>query len=161
VRATSSQSIGARLLPPSTNSEYHGSLLSAYFLTLLSVLTIVPGCIHSFLPDGGAGVIAGLDLGQCGGVTIALFAWAGATQIVFGITMLLVSTRYRPLVPLVLTLVVLERGLHALNAWVLKGGVVGHRPPEHYAVLIALPLVIVALALSLRERVGSEILPRE
>lgn len=145
------KSIGTRLLPPSTNSQYLGSLLSAYFLTLLSVLTIVPGCIHSFLPDGGAGVIAGLDLDQCRGVIVALFAWAGATQIVFGVTMLLASTRYRSLVPLVLLLVALERGLHALNAWVLKGGA-GHRPPEHYAVLIGLPLVIAALALSLRQR---------
>ena len=154
--ATSGVRIRTRLLPPSTNSQYRGALLSAYFLTLLSVLTIVPGCIHSFLPDGGAGVIAGLDLGPCGGVIVALFAWAGATQIVFGITMLLAATRYRSLVPLVLLLVALERGLHALNAWGLKGGVAGHRPPEHYAVLIGLPLVIAALVLSLRERGGRE-----
>ena len=157
--AASRGSTGAALLPPSTNSEYRGSLLSAHFLTLLSVLTIVPGCIHSFLPDGGAGVIAGLDLGTCRGVIIALFAWAGATQIVFGITMLLASTRYRSLVPLMLLLVAFERGVHAVNAWVLKGGVAGHRPPEHYAVLIGLPLVIAALALSLRERGSSEHLP--
>jgi hypothetical protein len=156
VTAASSASIVTRLLPASTNSEYHGSLLSAYFLTLLSVVTILPGCIHSFLPDGGAGVIAGLDLGQCGTVIIALFAWAGATQIVFGVTMLLVSTRYRSLVPLVLLLVVIERGLHAFNAWVRNGGVTGHRPPEHYAVLIGLPLVIAALGLSLRQRGDSD-----
>ena len=145
-------SMRTRLLPPSTNSQYRGSLLSAHFLALLSVLTIVPGCIHTFLPDGGAGVIAGLDLGPCGGVIIALFAWAGATQIVFGITMLLASTRYRTLVPLVLALVVLERGLHALNAWVFKHASVGHRPPEHYAVLVGLPLIMLALALSFRDR---------
>jgi len=153
---TSGGSHRTALLPPSTNAQYRGSLLSAYFLALLSVLTIVPGCIHSFLPDGGAGVIAGLDLGPCGPVIIALFAWAGATQIVFGLTMLLTSTRYRSFVPLVLLLVLLERGLHTLNAWVLKGGVAGHRPPEHYAVLIGLPLVIAAFVLSLRERSGSE-----
>jgi hypothetical protein len=156
VTGAPSESIRTRLLPPSTNSQYHGSLLSAYFLTLLSLLTIVPGCIHSFLPDGGAGVIAGLDLGQCRSVIVGLFAWAGATQIVFGITMLLASTRYRSLVPVVLLLVLLERGLHALHAWVLKGGVAGHRPPEHYAVLIGLPLVIVALAFAVRARGGSE-----
>jgi hypothetical protein len=143
------------LLPPSSNAQYRGSLLSAYFLAVLSVLTIVPGCIHTFLPDGGAGVIAGLDLGPCGGVIVALFAWAGATQIVFGITMLLASTRYRSLVPLMLALVLLERGLHALNAWVLKHAGGSHRPPEHYAVLIAWPLVALALALSLRERDGN------
>lgn len=136
------------LLPPSTNAQYGGALLSARVLTLIAVLTIVPGCIHVFLPDGGAGVIAGLDLSQCGTVIIALFAWAGATQIALGLAMLIVSIRYRSLVPLMLAIVILERSLHALNAWVTKGG--GHHPPEHYAVLIGLPLLIIALTLSLR-----------
>jgi len=140
------------LLPPSTNDAYRGSLLAAWFLTLISVLTIVPGCIHSFLPDGGAGVIAGLDLTTCGRVIVALFAWAGATQIAFGTTMLFVSVRYRSLVPGVLLLVAVERGLHAIHAWTGGGDAGGHRPPEHYAVLVALPLILVALYLSLRDR---------
>jgi len=139
-----------RLLPPSTNESYSGSMLSAYFLTLFSVLTIVPGCIHTFAPDGGAGSIAGLDLSQNGRAIIALFAWAGATQIAFGLAALIVSLRYRTLVPLMLVFAVVERTLHALNAWVLKGTVAGHRPPEHYAVLVAVPLLMAALVLSLR-----------
>src|SRR5215472_842765 len=122
-----------RLLPPSTNDAYSGALVSAYFLTLFSVLTIVPGCIHTFAPDGGAGTIAGLDLSQNGPVIIAVFAWAGATQIAFGLATLTVSLRYRSLVPLMLMLAIIERTLHALNAWVLKGGGARH-PPEHYAV---------------------------
>jgi hypothetical protein len=141
-----------RLLPPSTNEAYTGSLLSAYFLTLFSVLTIVPGCIHAFVPDGGAGTIAGLDLSQNGRVIIALFAWAGATQIAFGIATLVVSLRYRNLVPLMLGLAIVERTLHALNAWVLKGARAGHHPPEHYGVLVGLPLLLGALVLSLRDR---------
>ncbi len=137
------------LLPPSTNPRYDGAMLSARFLTLLSVFTILPACIHTFLPDGGAGVIAGLDLGTCGPMVVALFAWAGATQIVFGLTTLLVSLRYRDLVPLMLGLTIVERGLHALNGWLLKPGS-GHHPPEHYAVLIVLPLLVLAFAGSLR-----------
>lgn len=140
------------LLPPSTNDAYRGSLLAAHFLALFGILTIVPGCIHSFLPDGGAGTIAGLDLGPCGGVIVALFAWAGATQIVFGIVMLLASLRYRSFVPGVLLLVAIERGLHLTHAWSGSGGAGGHRPPEHYAVLVGLPLILVAFALSLRGR---------
>ncbi len=71
-----------RFLPSSTNDEYTGSMLAAYFLTFFSVLAILPGCVHEFAPDGGA----------------------------------------------------------------------GHHPPEHYAVLIGLPLLIGALFLSLRTR---------
>ena len=139
------------LLPPSTNDRYHGSVVAACFLAVLGVLTIVPGCIHEFLPDGGAGSIAGIDLGPCGPIVIALFAWAGATQIALGGMMLLVGLRQRTLVPATLALVLLERSLHALNGWVLKNGS-GHHPPEHYAVLVLVPLLVVALAASLRTR---------
>jgi hypothetical protein len=141
-----------RLLPPGSNDRYSGSLLAAWFLTAFSVMTILPGCIHTFAPDGGAGTIAGLDLGPNGHVIIALFAWAGATQIAFGLTTLIVSLRYRDLVPLMLAMAIVERSLHALNAWVPKGGATGHHPPEHYAVLVGLPLLVAALALSLRDR---------
>lgn len=138
------------LLPPSTNHAYAGSPLAAWFLAAIAVLTVIPGAIHVFLADGGAGVIAGLDLSQNGALVIALFAWAGATQIAFGLALLLIALRYRPLVPAMLALVLLERLLHALNGWVLKGGS-GHHPPEHYAVLVGVPLVAVALWLSLRQ----------
>jgi len=144
-----------RVLPPSTNDAYSGSMLSAYFLTLFSVLTIVPGCIHTFAPDGGAGTIAGLDLSQNGRVIVALFAWAGATQIAFGLATLVVSLRYRSLVPLMLGLAVGERTLHALNAWVFAGGNSGHHPPEHYAVLVGLPLLVASLVFSLRDRLSA------
>lgn len=137
------------LLPPSTNAQYTGAPVATHLLTVFAVLTIVPGCIHTFLPDGGAGSIAGIDLGSCGPAIVALFAWAGATQIVFGIVMLLASLRYRSLVPLMLALLLVERTLHALDGWLWKTGT-GHHPPEHYAVLVALPLVVLALAGSLR-----------
>ena len=45
-------------LPASTNADYRGSGLAVAFLGLAAVLTIVPGLIHSFAPDGGAGTIA-------------------------------------------------------------------------------------------------------
>lgn len=138
------------LLPPSTNDAYRGAPASAWFLTLVAVATIVPGCLHVFLPDGGAGVIAGLDLTQHGERTVALFAWAGATQIVWGIALLLVSLRNRSFVPVMLALLLLERAMHALNGWLLKGGATGHHPPEHYASLVSLPVIAFFLARALR-----------
>ena len=138
-------------LPPSTNDQYRGAPLAAHFLAVLAVLTIVPGCIHTFLPDGGAGVIAGIDLGPCAPVIIALFAWAGATQIALGLVMLVVALRYRSLVPFVLAVVLLERTLHALDGWMFKGAG-RHHPPEHYAVLVGVPLLVVALVASVPRR---------
>lgn len=141
------------LLPPSSNADYTGAPGAARALLVFALLTIVPACIHTFLPDGGAGVIAGIDLGPAGPTIIALFAWAGATQIVFGVVMLLAATRYRTFVPLVLALTLFERTLHALDGWILKNPT-GRHPPEHYAVLVALPLLAVALVASLRRTPG-------
>jgi hypothetical protein len=62
--------------------------------------------------------------------------------------MLAVSLHYRSLVPLLLAVVLLERALHALSGWVTKGG--AHHPPEHYAVLVGVPLLVAALVGSLR-----------
>jgi len=143
---------GLRILPASTNAHYAGSPLAAHFLTLVAVSTIVPGMIHTFLPDGGAGVIAGLDLSANAETVVGVFAWAGATQIVWGATLLFASLRQRTLVPLLLALVAIERTLIALNLWLLKPSAADPRPPEAWVSLLALPLVLLALVLSMRTR---------
>ena len=140
----------APFLPASTNAQYRGSPLAAWFLTFVGITTIGPGLIHVFLPDGGAGVIAGLDLSGSGAQIVGVFAWAGATQIVWGTTLLAASLRYRSFVPPLLALLLLERGLMAFCQWVWKGGAGEHRPPEAYATLAVLPLLAGALALARR-----------
>lgn len=142
------------LLPPSSNNTYRGSRLSVWFLVLASVLTIVPGLIHYALPDGGAGVIAGIDLGTAGPTIIAVFAWYGALQIPFGLLLLVVALRYHSLVPLCLLLLILQQGLGAAAGWLWKGGHGDHHPPEHYASVVFVGLGLVFLALSLRPRSG-------
>ena len=92
------------LLPPSTNHLYRGSLASVWFLGLYSLLELGTGLIHFFLPDGGAGVIAGLDLTVNKHVIIGVIAWMGALQIAYGLGILSVAFWDRPLVPLFLGL---------------------------------------------------------
>lgn len=140
------------LFPPSTNADYRGARSSVVFLGLAAALTIVPGLIHSFAPDGGAVGIAGLDLGDRRDLVVSVFAWEGATQLALGLGMLAVALRYRPLTPLFTALVIVERGLMALQGWVLKAPASGHHPPEHFASLAVIPLALVFLALSLRSR---------
>lgn len=139
-------------LPASTNADYRGARSSAIFLGLCAVLTLAPGLIHSFLPDGGAGVIAGLDMGDRRDLVIGVFRWEGATQLAYGAAMLAVAIRYRTLVPLFLATVIIERGLMALQGWVLSPPANGHHPPEHYASLAAVPLAALFLWLALRPR---------
>lgn len=138
-------------LPPSTNGAYRGHPAAAWFLALAAVLTIAPGLIHSFAPDGGAVGIAGLNLGGQRDLVVGVFRWQGATQLAFGIAMLAAALRYRTLVPLFLTLLILDRGLMSLHAWVL-GAPAAHHPPQHYASPAAVALALVFLVLSLRTR---------
>jgi hypothetical protein len=141
------------LLPPSTNGDYRGAAIAPWFLVLFGVLTLVPGAIHYFLPDGGAGVIAGLNLeGPQGRTIIAVFAWFGALQIPAGIAYLIIGLRYRPLTPLFISLILLERSLISVDGWLLKGAGASHHPPEHYASVAAAMLAALMLALSLRQR---------
>ena len=137
-------------LPPSTNIHYRGSRYSAWFLAFYGIGWIVPGMIHSFLPDGGAGVIAGLDLSHNPTMIFGMFAWAGATQIAHGIVTLLVALRYRALVPLFLLVSLIERLLLSWSGWIKHVPVSGHHPPEHYASLISLPIILLFLWLSVR-----------
>lgn len=133
------------LLPPSTNADYRGHPAAAWVLMLAGVFSIIPGCIHFFLPDGGAGVIGGIDLSTRAATIIAIFAWFGAMQIPHGIAQFVIGWRYRPLVPLFLALVIIERGLMAIDGWFLKGASTGHHPPENYASVIAIALASIAL----------------
>lgn len=139
------------LLPPSTNQAYRGAGVSAAFLGLCAAGSLVPGLIHYGLPDGGAGVIAGIDLTTRRETIVALFAWYGALQIPHGLAQLAVALRYRTLVPLFLALVVLERGLVGLDGWFGRGAG-GHHPPEHYTTVAQAALAVVFLILSLRTR---------
>jgi uncharacterized membrane protein HdeD (DUF308 family) len=137
------------LLPPTTNADYCGHPAAAWFLVLTGVLSIIPGGIHYFLPDGGAGVIAGIDLSTRATTIIAVFAWLGALQIPHGIAQVIIGVRYRPLVPLFLLLVIVERGLMAIDGWLLKGANAAHHPPEHFASVAAVVLAMVALRFAL------------
>lgn len=140
------------LLPPSTNGSYRGAQSSAWFLGAYGVLWIVPGLVHSFLPDGGSETIAGLAPGGHAPMVRALFAWAGATQIAHGAATLVVALRYRTLVPLFLAVSLVERALLSWSGWVRHVPANGHHPPEHYGSLVSLPLILLFLWLSLRDR---------
>ncbi len=137
-------------LAPGIGETYRGSRASAWFLVLLGLSSVIPGCIHYFLPDGGAGVIAGLDMGAQRATIIGVFAWMGATQIAYGLAQLAVAFSYRSLTPLFLMLALIERSLAAIAAWVTKASPSGHHPPENYVVLLLMPLIALFLVLSLR-----------
>lgn len=141
-----------RLLPPSTNNAYTGTRSSAWFLFLTGLLTLAPGLIHSFLPDGGSQMIAHLDVGNRGDLVVGVFRWEGATQLAYGAIILMVAIRYRTLTPFLLLVGIFERGLMAVEGWIIDPPANGHHPPEHYASAVFAPIALVFLVLSLRNR---------
>lgn len=143
------------LLPPSMNLLYRGSLASVGVLGLYGLLELGTGCVHYCLPDGGAAVIAGLDLTENKHVIIGVFAWMGALQIAYGLGGVAVACWYRPFVPLFLGLAMLERILMSVAAWVTKPSPTGHHPPEHYASLLLVPVLAVFLAMAMSSRSGA------
>lgn len=140
-----------RVLPPPGSAGTGISGWAAGFLLIYGIGWLVPGMIHLFLPDGGAGSIAGIDLSANFEIIRALFAWAGASQIVHALACIVVALRYRALVPLFLLLGLVERMLMAWSAWIAHAPASGHHPPGHYGDLIALPLLAFFLWLSLRQ----------
>lgn len=143
------------LLPPSTNRDYRGARLSAWALMLMGALTIAAGLVHYGLPDGGVGVIAGVDLTTRRETIVSMAAWIGAVQIPHGAAELLIGWRYRTLTPLFLLLIGLERGLMAMDGWLLKGARAAHHPPEHYASVVVAALSLVLLVLAVRPARGA------
>lgn len=143
------------VLAPSTNSSYRGAASAVWFTLLAGLLELAAGAIHYFLPDGGAGVIAGIDLTHNARAIISVFAWFGALQMSFALLIIAIAVRYRTLVPLALGAISLSRLLMALDAWFLKGASAPHHPPEHFASPIVAGLALFFLILSLRTRGAS------
>jgi hypothetical protein len=139
------------LLPPSTNQDYTGSPWSWVFLVFVAIVTIVPGLIHYVLPDGGAGVIAGIDLSANAQIIVAVFAWVGAIQIAYGLVLLAIALWYRPLVGLSLSAELIHRLLSVMADWWLKNTGTGNHPPGQYGSLISLPLLVIFIYLAIRK----------
>lgn len=139
-----------RLLPPADRTG--GSRAAAWFLVLYGVLTLMPGLIHLFLPDGGIGVIGGIDMSQDFARIRAFAAWAGALQVAHGLACIAIGLIYRKLVPLFLLFALVERLLLAWSAWIGHAVPGGHHPPGHYGHLASLPLIALFLWLALRAK---------
>ncbi len=137
----------ARLFPPSTT--YTGPKIPFYFLILIAVVSTVRSLIHMFFPDGGAGVIAGIDVSVQGGANIiAMFGQWGASQLLLALLYWIVVLRYRSLTPLMLLVIVVEQLLR-LGVGQIKHLVIATPPPGAIGSELILPVAVIALFWSL------------
>lgn len=143
------------LLPPSNNAQYSGAAFVPYALMVLGLGEFFPSLIHSFKPDGGAFSIAHIAPANAaeGARIVALFAWAGATQLAYALIILAVALRYRAFTAAMLLIMLLEKTILALDFWWLKAGSAPyHHPPAHFGALIALPILSFLFISSRRKR---------
>ena len=138
---------GSRLFPP--GQEYEGPKPPFYFLILIAIASSSRSLIHIFHADGGASVIAGLNVNVEGGTNlIATFGQWGASQLILSLIYWLVILRYRALTPLMLAVVVLEQLLR-LGVGQIKPLEVTAAPPGAIGSGLLLPVAVLALVWSL------------
>lgn len=140
------------LLPASSNAAYRGSPIAWLFLLVLGLVNLGRGSIHLFADDGGAGRIAGIDLAQNREVIVMLFAIMGLDQLAWGAIDLAVALRQRRWVPAVLLVSLVKQALGAVVLWWFKPLPVP--APGKFGAVLTLPLIGVALWLSLRGSAG-------
>ena len=137
----------SRVLPKEVGMNYEGYKIALWVFMLLSVVSFVRSCIHVFAPDGGAGMIAGLDV-SAGAQNIYFgFALWGSAQLIYAMLQLMVVFRYKGLVPLMYLVLVAEILLRMLVG-ALKPPILYHTPPGAIANYIILPLAVLMFVIS-------------
>ncbi len=145
------KNIIAKIFPENINNDYKGYGIAVYVFVIYSVVSMVRSCIHFFSPDGGAGSIAHIDLSQGGKNIVFVFALWGSSQLVLALIQLLVSVRYKSLLPFMYVLLFLEYCFRVLlgimKPLVFEAG--AGTPPGGYLDKIMIPLALVMLILCL------------
>ncbi len=127
----------------SSKSTWVGDALAWKVVALMGILNVFRGSIHTFLPDGGAGVIAGFDLSHSRQTIVFLFAVMGIEQLSLGVVDLIVAFRARWLaIPLL--------WFHTLEQTAAEMVFVSYKPaPGHPPGMVGAPLTLAILWLAL------------
>lgn len=132
------------MIPDNTNDAYQGRFWASMALLPVAAQSLIGGTLHVVLPDSGMNSIAGLNIAHEGGLTmIALAAWVGATQIVWGVVLAAVALRYRSFTFPLLILVVLEKGLIVLGTLIKPTQ--NETPPGIIGAMVLLALCSLAI----------------
>jgi hypothetical protein len=140
-----------RLLPEAQN-DYKGHKAVVVLVVLLAISSTVPALIHTFFPDGGSNVLAGLVIpGDANSAVIFTFAWAGLYQLIFTAIQWIVLIRYRKFIPLIILLLFFEYlGMFILPmVKPIAPSLITHTPPEVFKNRVLLPLTLVLFVVSL------------
>lgn len=139
---------------PTDPSRYTGHPLARWALLALTVVTIARSLVHILARDGGAQSIATIPLDTYtttgAAAVVTLFALWGISQLLLGLTYVVVLWRYPGLIPLMYLLMILEYAAR-LSLGAFKPLEVTGTAPGDVGNYVLVPLALVLLWFSLRE----------
>ena len=141
-----------QILPDVINNHYRGLKISQYAFYLIMAVTLVRSLIHVFAPDGGAQSIATIPLdtysAEAASAVILMFSLWGLSQLLMGIVYLVVSLRYKSLIPAMYVLVIFEYAMRIVIGQ-MKPILTTGTAPGSIENWIMVPVCAVLLTLSL------------
>ncbi len=144
-----------KILPKEINDDYRGTKIALYFFYLFTIMTVIRSLIHMFAPDGGAQSIATipLDTFTNGGssTVILIFSLWGLSQLIMGIFYVIVSWRYKALIPLMYIFIFIEY-LMRLILGILKPIVTTGTAPGGVVNYVFVPLAAILFFLSITNK---------
>jgi len=137
---------------PHDLTTYKGQGLAKWIFILLTAVTLFRSLEHVFAPDGGAQTIATIPLDTypagAAAAVILIFSFWGLSQLLIGLTYLVVIWRYPGFIPFMYLLMIVEYGMRIYLGTVKPIETAG-TAPGGVANYIVLPLAAVMLVLSL------------
>ena len=140
-----------KILPEKIDNNFPGHKFAAHAFLVLTIITIARSLAHMFLPDGGAELIATIDVSVEGGVTIiGMFAQWGLSQLLMAGLYVIVFVRYKSLIPL-MYLIIFAEYAGRIGMGLLKPiETIGTAPGGSIGSLIILYLAIIFFVFSIR-----------
>lgn len=144
-----------KILPKEINNNYEGRKIALYLFYLFTIMTVFRSLIHMFATDGGAQTIATIPLdtftNEGASTVILIFSLWGLSQLIMGIFYIIVSWRYKSLIPLMYLFIFIEY-LMRLILGIVKPIETNGTAPGAVINFIFPPLVIILFLLSLKSK---------
>lgn len=106
------------IFPKQINNTYTGQPIALYTFYIITFITIVRSLIHILALDGGAQSIATIPLDtysvESANTVIFMFGLWGISQLLLGILFLIITIRYKALIPLMYLFIFTEYTLRLI-----------------------------------------------
>src|ERR1035437_1915997 len=134
-----------RLLPARVDNTYHRSKIALWVFALLLLLESVIGTNSIFMAQSVAGTADGIPLEAfapaAAQAVVSLFAMLGLAHLVMCVLCLIVLLRYRALVPLMFTLLLVDQMGRRVIRYFLPIPTIGS-PPGNIVTIVLLTLMV-------------------